>query len=88
MVGLATRIVIAQRTAAELKLSGAPESAIIEANERWYYFGALGPAIGVWRLCSFFVARAGRDNTPNETGEGAFEADINVLHTQCSGILA
>jgi hypothetical protein len=46
MVGLATRIVIAQRTATELKASGAPESAIIEANQRWYYFGALGPALG------------------------------------------
>ena len=46
MVGLATRILIAQRVAAGLKAASAPESAVIEANSPWYYLGALGPAIG------------------------------------------
>jgi hypothetical protein len=46
MVGLVTRLLVAQRTAAVLKAAGAPESATIEANSKWYYFGALGPAIG------------------------------------------
>jgi hypothetical protein len=46
MVGLATRILIAQRVAAGLKAASAPESALIEANSPWYYLGALGPAIG------------------------------------------
>jgi hypothetical protein len=46
MVGLATRILVAQRAAEALKVASAPESAIIEANPNWYYFGALGPAVG------------------------------------------
>ncbi|MET0406256.1 MAG: hypothetical protein ABW123_27810, partial [Cystobacter sp.] len=46
MPGLATRLLIAQRTLDALKASSAPEAAVIEANLKWYRFGAPGPAIG------------------------------------------
>ncbi|SET32923.1 hypothetical protein [Stigmatella erecta] len=46
MPGLATRLLIAQRALDSLKAAGAPEAALIEANLKWYRFGALGPALG------------------------------------------
>lgn len=46
MLGLATRLVIAQRALEALKQAGAPEAAVIEANPEWYRLGALGPALG------------------------------------------
>lgn len=46
MSGLATRLLAAKRVASELVAMGSPLSAVIKGNEGWYYFGALGPALG------------------------------------------
>jgi hypothetical protein len=46
MVGLATRLVVAERTLERLHADRPADAALIEANKQWYMFGALGPALG------------------------------------------
>ena len=46
MIGLPTRLVIADQVRARLVSDGEPDGAVITANRPWFMLGALGPALG------------------------------------------
>jgi hypothetical protein len=46
VLGLATRLLIADRVYERLGRDGAPDAAAISAQRRWFMLGALGPALG------------------------------------------
>ncbi|MGZ4766354.1 MAG: hypothetical protein ACXV6M_11920 [Ilumatobacteraceae bacterium] len=46
MIGLAARLVIAEKALDRLSAANAPDAAIVKAQRQWFMLGALGPALG------------------------------------------